>query len=383
MNQEGFIAIPLLIAIIASVIAVSTVATGVVLDRQGKLSPLVASITQVFKGTEDAEPEVKPEEPQLTEEQSQSEEINPEETSQAEQELEQARLEAEKAKQEAEEAERLRAQAEAERVKAEAERLKAEQEAKIARDEAEKAKMEVEEAKIESEAEDEDETGDETGDEDETESKPELEITSVSVDSLENSARVEWQTNILTNSKIFIWSDSFNKTSFESNSGFSTFHYADVNGLTGEQTYFYEIEAITSTDDFQKKTGQFYTYDTTPPILTSLKYRDGYPYIYIESNEPTKLTLFHMAWNSSEVCETDRTSTCIRPFFLAETEKPENISILKDDEFKTERSVNMEEILEHGILNYFTFELTDKGGNIYRPLNDYGDFWSKGRRIHY
>ena len=53
MNQKAFIAISLLVAIIVSVIAVATATTGMVLYKQGKLSPLAASITQVFKGTED------------------------------------------------------------------------------------------------------------------------------------------------------------------------------------------------------------------------------------------------------------------------------------------------------------------------------------------
>lgn len=67
MKQKGFIS--LLIAIIISVVAVTTIMTGVVLYKQGRLSPLVASITQVFEGTEDAEPEVKSEELQPEQEQ--------------------------------------------------------------------------------------------------------------------------------------------------------------------------------------------------------------------------------------------------------------------------------------------------------------------------
>lgn len=133
MNQKGFIQIPLLIAVIVSIIAVSTVATGIVLHKQGKLAPLVANVSQVFKGTEDVEPEAKSEEPKTEQEQSLLEETNQEENSQTAQELEQAKLEAEKAKQEAErakaETERLKAEQEANRTKAEAEKLKAEQEA--------------------------------------------------------------------------------------------------------------------------------------------------------------------------------------------------------------------------------------------------------------
>lgn len=117
MNQKGFIQIPLLIGIIVSIILASGVTTGVVLHKQGKLAPLLASVSKVFENTEDIETEIKFEEPYLKGEQSLLEETNQGEDSQIEQELEQAQLEAEKAKQEAE------------RAKAEMERLKNEQEA--------------------------------------------------------------------------------------------------------------------------------------------------------------------------------------------------------------------------------------------------------------
>lgn len=98
MNQKGFIQIPLLIAIIFATISVASAGTGAVLYSQGKLVPLVASISEVFKGTEDVE-----------------------EISQQEQELKQTRLETEKKRQEIEkanaEAERLRVeQEEAQRI---------------------------------------------------------------------------------------------------------------------------------------------------------------------------------------------------------------------------------------------------------------------------
>jgi len=64
MKQKGFIAIPLIIAIMASIVAVSAVTIGVVLHKKGKLAPLVASVSQVFRATKDTEPEVKSEEPQ-------------------------------------------------------------------------------------------------------------------------------------------------------------------------------------------------------------------------------------------------------------------------------------------------------------------------------
>jgi len=126
MNKKGFIQIPLLIAIIVSIVAVSTVTTGVVLYKKGKLTSLIASVSQVFQKTEEVEPEVKPEEPKTEQEQSLLEETNQEEDSQIQiaQELEQIKLQNEEAQAEAE-----KAKQEAERAKAEAERLKAEQEA--------------------------------------------------------------------------------------------------------------------------------------------------------------------------------------------------------------------------------------------------------------
>lgn len=128
-TQRAFIQIPLLIAIIVSIVIVSTATTGVVLHKQGKLAPFIANVSQVFRGIKEIEPEIKSEEPQLEEEQGLADEGEGEplkpleglnekqkEISQTEQELEQAKLEAEKAKQEAEKA------------KAGAERLEAEQE---------------------------------------------------------------------------------------------------------------------------------------------------------------------------------------------------------------------------------------------------------------
>ena len=87
-TQKGFIQIPLLIAIIVSVIAVSIATTGVVLYKQGRLTSFVDNISLLFEKTEDVE-----------------------EISQQEQELERARLEAEK-----DEDERLKAEQEAQRI---------------------------------------------------------------------------------------------------------------------------------------------------------------------------------------------------------------------------------------------------------------------------
>ncbi len=113
--QKGFIQIPLLVIIIAS-ISVASAGIGFVLYKQGKLTPLVAPISEAFKGTEEAAitEEIKPEEPQI-----EQPEINQEEITQ--QELEKAELlaEAEKAKLEAE-----KTRAEIEQLKKEMEQVR-------------------------------------------------------------------------------------------------------------------------------------------------------------------------------------------------------------------------------------------------------------------
>jgi len=52
-KQKGFIQIPLLIAIIVASISVVSAGTSIVLYEQGKLAPLVANISEVFKITEE------------------------------------------------------------------------------------------------------------------------------------------------------------------------------------------------------------------------------------------------------------------------------------------------------------------------------------------
>lgn len=49
-TQKGFILIPLLIGIIIAVVLISGVITDIVFHKQGKLIPLVANISKVFKG---------------------------------------------------------------------------------------------------------------------------------------------------------------------------------------------------------------------------------------------------------------------------------------------------------------------------------------------
>lgn len=111
------------------------------------------------------------------------------------------------------------------------------------------------------------------------EPKPVVEpqITSVNISSDINSVRFEWQTNILTNSKIFIWNDSTSKKVINSISSLSTYHIANISGLSANQTYSYEIEVITPDYVSIKKIGQFTTLPL-PPIVRNV-------YIHFDTND--------------------------------------------------------------------------------------------------
>ena len=108
-TQKGFIQIPLLIIVIASIV-VASAGAGVVLHKQGKLAPLVANISEVFKGTKDIttveEEELKSGDLQVEQEPKsvRGEAIQQE----ASQEDEKAKAEAERLRKEAEEQKRQR-----------------------------------------------------------------------------------------------------------------------------------------------------------------------------------------------------------------------------------------------------------------------------------
>ena len=116
IKQKGFIQIPLLIGIIISLVTVSALTTGVIFYKQGRLSPLVANVSEVFKDTEQVESEIESEESQ-SEERSLLEEINQTGDFQAEQEAQRI-------------AEEEQEQKELERKEAEEARIAAEKEAR-------------------------------------------------------------------------------------------------------------------------------------------------------------------------------------------------------------------------------------------------------------
>lgn len=178
-RQKGFIQIPLLIIVIASIV-VASVGTGMILHKQKKLVPLIANISQVFRGTEETtlleETKVHPEKPQSTEEAITQSKTSQQEISQQSQELEKVEAETEKLKKEAEakrlaelqkqkeearkiteekakakaEQERLQQQLEAQRKAEEEARIKAEQERQ---QQLEEAQRKAEETRIQAERE--------------------------------------------------------------------------------------------------------------------------------------------------------------------------------------------------------------------------------------
>ncbi|MCX6731394.1 MAG: DUF5667 domain-containing protein [Candidatus Parcubacteria bacterium] len=71
-----------------------------------------------------------------------------------------------------------------------------------------------------------------------------IEISSVNITPSLTSAQIQWQTNIPTNSKIFLSGGSLSSKIYNSESGLSTRHIVNATGLTSGTTYSYEIESI-------------------------------------------------------------------------------------------------------------------------------------------
>lgn len=92
-----------------------------------------------------------------------------------------------------------------------------------------------------------------------------LEITSVSVVPDMTSAKIEWQTNKPTESKVFVSGGTFSNQPFISPSGLSTRHSANISVLSAETLYYYEIEAIEGGSSVTKKNGNFKTLSLPPP----------------------------------------------------------------------------------------------------------------------
>ncbi|MEK7555635.1 MAG: peptidoglycan-binding protein [Patescibacteria group bacterium] len=91
-----------------------------------------------------------------------------------------------------------------------------------------------------------------------------LEITSVNITLDKTSAKVEWQTNKPTESKVFISGGNLSSKIFTSISGLSTRHSVTITGLSEETSYSYEIEAIAGGVNAVKKQGSFKTLPPPP-----------------------------------------------------------------------------------------------------------------------
>ena len=85
-----------------------------------------------------------------------------------------------------------------------------------------------------------------------------IQISSVNITPALTSAQIEWQTNILTNSKIFLSGGNLSSKVYSSESGLSTRHIVNATGLTSGTTYSYEIEAVAG-DQVVKKQVSFTT----------------------------------------------------------------------------------------------------------------------------
>lgn len=95
-----------------------------------------------------------------------------------------------------------------------------------------------------------------------------VQISSVNITTTITSAKIEWQTDKPTESKIFLSGGGISSKVYNSESGLSTRHSVSVSGLKGDTNYSYEIEAIAGGNSY-KKTGNFST-QSPPPPTTSL-----------------------------------------------------------------------------------------------------------------
>ena len=93
----------------------------------------------------------------------------------------------------------------------------------------------------------------------------ELQITSSKITPYLTSAEIEWQTNKPTQSRTFIWGNSFNKV-YQSESGLSTRHFVNASGLNAGTNYSYELESIAG-EQVARKQGSFSTIDKSEIVV--------------------------------------------------------------------------------------------------------------------
>ena len=78
------------------------------------------------------------------------------------------------------------------------------------------------------------------------------------------TVKIGWKTDIPTNSKIFVWKEGWSTYVYNSNSGLSTSHMVNITNLQSGQTYFYEIEAVSSDGSISRKNNSF---ETSPVVV--------------------------------------------------------------------------------------------------------------------
>ena len=92
-------------------------------------------------------------------------------------------------------------------------------------------------------------------------------LTLTSITPTVNSVKIEWQTDLPTESKVFISGGNLSSEVFISASGLSTRHSTTITRLSAGVSYSYEIEAIVGGTDVTKSQGSFTTLPPPPPPL--------------------------------------------------------------------------------------------------------------------
>ena len=96
-----------------------------------------------------------------------------------------------------------------------------------------------------------------------------IQILSVNITPTITSAKIEWQTDKPTESKVFLSGGGPSSKLYNSESGLSTRHSVFVGGLNSNTNYTYEIEVIAEAG-FSKKVGSFNTQQQTVSFLKIL-----------------------------------------------------------------------------------------------------------------
>jgi len=105
-----------------------------------------------------------------------------------------------------------------------------------------------------------------------------IQIFSVNITPTITSAKIEWQTDKPTESKVFLSGGGLSSKVYNSESGLSTRHSASIDGLSANTDYSYEIEAVTQ-GVAVKKNGVFLT-NNNKPTKISLSDPQSYPGLY-------------------------------------------------------------------------------------------------------